>query len=224
SKISSSHSSVFEGQFRYKKHKYNKDQGLLTQTDDMPICSVLVRVRSYWSGSGGSRWSFRTNTDANGNFFATLSWEVPQYIWISAHPLIYFWGPTSANRVIKVSDPTPTSYLTWRDPIDTTIFLLPRVQGGVEMFYTNTDTFDFGTMYVDSFISGTNPQPKSGAANIFETYLHARTFMSPAPTWPLRCLWEPGYDTTGYRSDTIRVSGNYPSNTDEWDDDILLHE
>lgn len=70
----------FKGQFRYKKHKYNKDQGLLTQTEDIPICSVLVRVRSYWSGSGGSRWSFRTNTDNDGKFLATLSWEVPPNI------------------------------------------------------------------------------------------------------------------------------------------------
>jgi len=86
----------FKGQFRYKKHKYNKDQGLLVQTDDMPICSVLVRIRSYWASSGGSHWTIRTNTDANGNFFATLSYEVPQNIHIYAHPVIYFWG---ANTV-----------------------------------------------------------------------------------------------------------------------------
>lgn len=221
----------FKGQFRHKKHKYNKDQGLLTQTDDMPICSVLVKVRSYWSGSGGSRWSFRTNTDNNGNFLATLSWEVPSNIWIRAHPLIYFWGPTPTNRVIKVSDPTPTSYLTWRDPIDTTIFLLPRVQGGVDSFFTSTDTFNFGTMYVDSFISGTNPQPKSGAANISQSYLHARTFMSPPPTRPLRVMWEPGHDAgtamnmlyTAH-NDTIWVKAVQDTNTDEWDDDVLLHE
>jgi hypothetical protein len=51
----------FKGQFRYKKHRYDKSQGLLTQTDDEPIANLIVRVRSYWSGSGGSRWTFRTN-------------------------------------------------------------------------------------------------------------------------------------------------------------------
>ncbi len=99
----------FNGQFRYKKHQYNKDQGLLAETVAMPICSVLVRVRAYWSGQG-TIWTIRTNTDANGYFHATLSWEVPQNINIYAHPIIYFWGPTPANKVIKVSDPTPTIF------------------------------------------------------------------------------------------------------------------
>jgi len=54
--------------------------------------------------------------------------------------------------------------------------------------------------------------------------------MSPAPTRPLRCLWEPGYNAwTGMDSlclDTVRINGNtaLEGGTDEWDDDILLHE
>ncbi len=49
--------------------------------------------------------------------------------------------------------------------------------------------------------------------------------MSPPPSWPLRVMWEPGYDTTTkYKStDTIFVHGD-TSDTDEWDDDVLLHE
>ncbi len=176
-----------DGQFRYKKHQYNKDQGLLTQTVDMPICSVLVRIRTYWSGQG-TIWSYRDAGDENGCFACTLSWEVPVNINIYAHPMIYFWGPSRTDLKIKVSDPTPTSYITWRDPLDTTIFLLPRIQGGVDTIWTGTNTYDFGTMYVDSFKLSVVTQPKSGAANISQTYRHARTFMSPPLVWSLRIL------------------------------------
>jgi len=193
----------FNGQFRYKKHQYNKNQGLLAQTVDMPICSVLVRVRAYWSGQG-TIWTIRTNTDANGYFHATLSWEVPQDTFIYAHPLVYFWGPTPANRVIKVSNPTPP-FSIYRDPLDTTIWFLPRVQGGCDTIWTGTDTYDFGTMYIDSFIAGTNLQPKSGAANISQTYLHGRTFMSPPPSWPLRVMWEPGYENFNYHFENKKI-------------------
>jgi hypothetical protein len=83
-------------------------------------------------------------------------------------------------------------------------------------------------MYVDSFKTGVVTQPKSGAANISQTCFHARTFMEPSPTTPLRILWEPGYDTTTkYNYDTIWVQGEPTApiqNTDEWDDDKLLHE
>ncbi|MEO0138230.1 MAG: fibronectin type III domain-containing protein, partial [candidate division WOR-3 bacterium] len=205
-----------------KKHLYNKENGLLTQSVDMPICSVLVRVRAYWSGQG-TIWTIRTNTDANGYFHATLSWEVPQNIFIYAHPIVYIWGPTPSNCKILVSDPTPP-FSIYRDPLDTTIWFLSRVQGGVDTIWTGTNTYDFGTMYIDSFVSGINPQPKSGAANIYEIYLHARTFMEPPPSWPLRILWEPIYaHGTAYRNDTIWVHGD-TSDTDEWDDDVLLHE
>jgi len=224
---------LFKGQFRYKKHLYNKDQGLLTQTEDMPICSVLVRVRAYWL-TQGTIWTSRTSTDANGNFRAILNHHVPVDSNIYAHPMVYFWGPESANLIIKVSDPTPIEYPAWRDPLDQTIFLLPRVQAGVDTIWTSTDSFDFHTMYIDSFISGSVPQPKSGAANINQVCLHARTlaFINPPPSRPLRVMWDTGYDFGSAMNmlhsqcnDTIWIKGNTALNgPDEWDDDQILHE
>ncbi len=83
-------------------------------------------------------------------------------------------------------------------------------------------------MYVDSFKPSVVLQPKSGAASISQTYLHARTFMNPPPTRPLRVMWEPGYGgyngVTAFRNDTIWVKAVQDTNTDEWDDDVLLHE
>jgi len=56
--------------------------------------------------------------------------------------------------------------------------------------------------------------------------------MSPPPSWPLRVMWEPGYeygtyfkrDTLTPIEDTIHVYAINTEDTDEWDDDVLLHE
>ena len=46
----------------------------------------------------------------------------------------------------------------------------------------------------------------------------------PPPTPPLTVIWKPNYTcTTAYSQDTIRVQGD-TTDTDEWDDDVLLHE
>lgn len=61
----------FKGQFRYLKHKYKPTSGLIDSTTDNPIQNAVIRVRCYWSGSGGNRWSNRTETDESGNFFSS---------------------------------------------------------------------------------------------------------------------------------------------------------
>jgi hypothetical protein len=69
----------FKGQFRYLKHKYIPTSGILIDsTFDNPIKNAVIRVRCYWNGNVGNRWSFRTETNEYGNFLAVLSWEVPQ--------------------------------------------------------------------------------------------------------------------------------------------------
>jgi len=210
---------TFIGTWNYQDHIYNKDNGLLWSYAVKPVKTAEVGIRAYWSGQGQVfvGWGM---TDANGNF--TIQTELIPYgaTNVRAFPLLYAWGPERFSEKIKVSNP---SSQTWANPRDATIWRLARSDNPPANNVVPGGTCNFGVCYPETATTS-RPQPRSGSVNILETYLHARAFMSPAPTWPLRCLWESGYDTTGYRNDTIWVSGNYPSNTDEWDDDILLHE
>lgn len=82
---------------------------------------------------------------------------------------------------------------------------------------------DFGVCYPET-ATANRVQPKSGAVNILETYLAAREIVPTPPDSLSTAVWEPAYDcTTGYAAHTIWVRGD-TTDSDEWDDDVLLHE
>jgi hypothetical protein len=221
SKEGSKYTFVFSGQWKYKKHAYNKDQGLLTATQDALVRQSKVRVRAYWLGSG-TNW-YACYTDVNGNF-AVTGYDIPIDRNIYTHPILYTWN---YDNIVKVSDPTPSTS-TWRDPADTTIWYLNRAGSNVDTVWGGSGGHSFGSVYPESLKTGIT-QPKSGAVNIYEALLTGYkklvpTYTNAATLGPVRALWEPGYNSsTGYIRDTIWVLGS-SYDTDEWDDMVLLHE
>ena len=222
---------TFIGTWNYQDHLYNKDNGLLWSYSVKPVKTAEVGIRAYWLGQGQIfvGWG---STDNNGNF--TITTELIPYgaTNVRAFPILYAWGPDRFNEKIKVSDPD-TSISTWKNPRDRTLWFLPRPTGTPANYVIPGGTCNFGVCYPETATTAIT-QPRSGAVNILETYLHARTFMSPPPTRPLRVMWEPGYNHTTAmnmlytaHNDTVWVQGEAGSpyfNTDEWDDDVLLHE
>jgi hypothetical protein len=221
---------TFIGTWRYQDHLYNKDNGLLWSYAVKPVKTAEVGIRAYWLGQGQIfvGWG---STDSSGNF--TITTELIPYgaTNVRAFPILYAWGPDRFNEKIKVSDPD-TSISTWKNPRDRTIWWLPRPTGTPANYVTPGGTCNFSICYPETATAAIT-QPRSGAANILETYFHARTFTSPPPTSPLRIMWEPGYDTITCMNmlytthdDSIWVCGESDSagGTDEWDDDILLEE
>ena len=109
------------------------------------------------------------------------------------------------------------------NPRDPTVWRLSRSDRPPAEVLVPGGDCDFGVCYPETATTN-RVQPKSGAVNILESYLAAREVVPTAPVSPLTAVWEPGYDcSTGYSDRTIEVRGNL-ADTDEWDDDVLLHE
>jgi hypothetical protein len=164
----------------------------------------------------------------NDTGYFCITFDIPQYsTGCKAYPIIYPSGPNPSSPKINVSDPNISQPDYWKDSDDPTLFIMREL--GVPTYHdylANAFPCTLGVIWTDTFPEVA--QPQSGCVNIYQIYLNARETLGTDPSWPLRILWEPGYDsTTGYRSDTIWVIGepNTPIiNTDEWDDDVLLHE
>lgn len=111
--------------------------------------------------------------------------------------------------------------------------VLNRAGSNVDTVWGGSGGHDFGGVYPESLKTGIT-QPQSGAVNIYEALLTGYkklvpTYTSSATLGSVRALWEPGYSGypgtgTCYRGDTIWVKGDILTNTDEWDDMVLLHE
>lgn len=218
----------FYGWWRYKDHNYNKDQGLLATAVKHPIGNGKTRLlMTYMYNTVYYRVLTDYDVTDDSGFFC-ITFDIPQgSTGCKAYPIIYPSGPDPSSPKINISDPDITQPDYWKDSDDPTLFIMQEL--GVPTYHdylANALPCTLGVIWTDTFPQVA--QPKSGCINIYETYLHARTFMNPQPNWPLRILWEPGYDTsTYYRNDTIKVIGepNVPiEDTDEWDDDVLLHE
>jgi len=220
----------FYGQWWYKDHNYNKDQGLLATAVKRPIKNGKARLlMTYMHNSVYYRVLTDYNVTDDSGYFC-ITFDIPQgATGCKAYPIVYPSGPVPSSPKINVSDPNITQPDYWKDTDDQTLFIMREL--GVPTyhdFYANGIPCTLGVIWTDTFPQVS--QPQSGCINIYETYLHARTFMSPPPTRPLRCLWEPGYSAwTGMDSlilDTVWICGDtaIATGTDEWDDDILLHE
>jgi len=196
--------------------------------DTVKTCKARCLIR-YTEGTNTyySYFNNWTTTDDSGKFQLTFNVN-PLWTACRVYPVVFPSGPEPANPVINVSDPDITIFSYWKDPDDTTLYIMREDgTGKIRPFSPDTYTVDLGWVWTDT--CPPYPQPHSGCINIYETYLHARTFMYPPPTRPLRCLWEPGYlAITGMDSlilDTVWINGSDTlGGTDEWDDDILLHE
>ncbi|MEO0183134.1 MAG: T9SS type A sorting domain-containing protein [candidate division WOR-3 bacterium] len=218
---------TFDGYWKFKDHLYNKDQGLLADAIKKPVKNARARIYITYQISGVPYRYVSEQCITNENGYFSITTELPNSFELGkAFAVVYpaGGGPDTASPVINVSDPNPHQPSYKRDPLDPTLYVILNLY--YKEFYPNSLLVHFDTVYADTYPAV--GQPESGCLNIYETYLHARTFMSPPPGWPLRVMWEPGYDSaTAYRNDTIWVIGE-PSvpieDTDEWDDDVLLHE
>jgi len=219
---------IFTGIWRYKNHSYNKDQGLLASAITKPIPQIKARVfMTYWYGGVVRRVTFDyATTDSNGWFQISDSFVPYGAENLRACPVIYPSGPNPANPMINVSDPDITILSYWKDLDDSTLFVMREL--GIATMHLVDDTvtgnieFDFDTIWTDTFPQVA--QPQSGSINIYENYLYATTLVDPPPSSSLRILWETVYTHgTQYNQDTIWIHGD-TSDTDEWDDDVLLHE
>ncbi|MGB3480412.1 MAG: hypothetical protein WBB67_14785 [bacterium] len=216
----------FYGQWWFKDHNYNKDQGLLATAVKRPIKNGKARLlMTYMYSSNYYRvLSNYDATDDSGYFH--IIFDIPQgATGCKAYPVIYPSGPYPNVPMVMLSDPNIAQPDYWKDIDDPTFFIMREL--GVPTyhdFYANAIPCSLGVIWTDTFPQ--SAQPQSGCINIYETYLHARIITPEEPYWQLRVMWEPGYDTTTkYKStDTIFVCGNTTSNDDEWNDDILLHE
>ncbi|HEX7319414.1 MAG TPA: hypothetical protein VF399_03535 [bacterium] len=219
---------TFDGKWRFKDQKYDKTNGLLADADKKAINGARARVLACYTCHGAhSILSRQCTTDTTGYFSVTMNIADACTLG-KAYAIVYpcGGGTDTAYPMIKVSDPTPTSWHYNKDPLDTTLYVIKNMY--YEEFYSTSTPIHFDSVYADTYPEVA--QPQSGCINIYETYLHARTFMDPAPTRSLRCLWEPGYSAwTGMDSlvlDTVWINGNnnIEGGSDEWDDDVLLHE
>jgi|GEM_PF-1137419 len=224
----------FYGQWWFKDHKYNKTQGLLADADKKPIKKGKARLlMTYWNGGFNRVLSNYDATDDSGYFHITFDIPAGAYN-CRAYAVIYPSGPDPSSPKLNVSDSNWTIADYWKDSDDPTLYAVRENGVPPPHDYDNTsDPCTLGVIWTDTFPAYS--QPHSGSINIYEIYLHARTFMSPPPTRPLRVMWEPGYThgtamnmTYPANDDTIWVTAdaNTPpdKSTDEWDDDILLDE
>jgi len=218
---------IFNGQWKYKKHGYSKDLGLLTSAQDAMIDQCKVRIRAYWLGSGGNRW-YTCYTDGNGNFSA-FGYDLPTTQFIYSHPILYLWN---YDNTVKVTTPT-ASVSIWRDPIDDYVWFLTPAVNKVDTTYGTVGSCNYGVVYPESLKTGIT-QPRSGAVNIYSALLNGYKYLVPAYiTTPVvttvTAVWTVNYvayTNTFYSlsNKTIYVLGSATTNTDEWDDQVLFHE
>jgi len=182
-------SKTFYGHWHYKNHYYNKDQGLLgdAKRDTVKHCRARYLIR-YTEGSNVyySYFNQKCITDDSGYFFITINVN-PSWTSCRVYPVLFPCGPDLNNPVINVSDPNITIPDYWKDPDDPTLYIMREDgTGKIRPFTPNGDTLALGWVWTDTFPLCT--QPHSGCINIYETYLHARTFMEPPPTRSLRII------------------------------------
>ena len=225
-----SFSKTFDGKWKFKDHLYNKDQGLLGDAVKKAINQVRARVLvSYFVGSTIRRLTRQCVTDSTGYF--SVAMNVPDAFTLGrAYAIIYPCGGGSdtASPMISVSDPNNTQPSFVKDPLDSTLYAIRNMY--YKDFNPNVTPVHFDSVYADTYPEVA--QPQSGCINIYETYLSARIMLAPPPVRFSRIMWEPGYPeqtfmnmTDSLNSDTIWIRGDTVEfGTDEWDDDVLLHE
>ena len=225
---------VFEGQWLYKDHKYDKNGGLLADYEIKPVKNAKARLMlQYYLGTTIRDLTAYCTTNDTGGF--TITYDIDASVSQGdCYPIIYPSGPDPDNPAVSVSDPNITISSYWKDYDDPSLF--PMRENGTptpHLFYVNTITKSLGKLWTDTFPAFT--QPQSGCINIYQTLVKGYDYLVPTYTSSsvlkkVRAMWEPGYPGypgTCYRGDTIWVKGDtlLPDiDTDEWDDMVLLHE
>ncbi|MEO0216367.1 MAG: hypothetical protein ABIL14_05080, partial [candidate division WOR-3 bacterium] len=176
---------TFDGYWKFKDHLYNKDQGLLVDAIKKPVKNARARIYITYQISGVPYRYVSEQCITNENGYFSITTELPNSFELGkAFAVVYpaGGGPDTATPVINVSDPNPHQPSYKRDPFDPTLYVILNLY--YKEFYPNSLPVHFDTVYADTYPAV--GQPESGCLNIYETYLHARTFTTPPPTWPLR--------------------------------------
>ena len=222
------------GTWKFKKHSVDSASGISTTPVDKPMRRVFV---DFWERleSGANQYLARNKTDNDGVYSVSASLD-PGIYYHCVFPVVLCDGPSTTYpdgyRII-----VKTAFRNQWPPEYTSEFLKVWKYHltGVIIPY-NQPTVDFGTHYFwEDSLYPTTYQPSGGAANIYDDLLKGYEFVRDTMQEPLlasvRAFWEPRVrfipGVSSYRSDTIFVTGNPDTlehNTDEWDDDILLHE
>ncbi len=196
---------IVQGIWNYRDHAYTKEFGLELSTTDRPVRSAVTYVRVY--GPGGPYWWGPSLTYENGSF------TISEYWWLDGIGLTtWIWaeGPVvHPASLMHVRNKQGRQY---------------RFEGNSGNSTVPTDiTINLGTSY---------PEGDSTAAmNIYDVLFQGWTKIPGNKPWAhdLKVFWEPGYmppdSVTAYYPDTetIHLIGAIPK-TDEWDDDVILHE
>lgn len=232
---------TISGTIAYKKHLYDKIDGLDTATINMPLRNTKVWIRGYWFGSGGSHYYGPDITDDNGRYSITVQGvNTPGYF----IPLVWLRGPNTPpgsqdfDRIKLYSDSLTFSFIPACEDSQNW-----RFRSKLETLWVSTN---IGTKYcgeypTDGQLWPNNQWPRSGAANIYDNLLSAYRFLRDSSyttgdtLYRVVAKWEPDYEHAtgiamdyGQTVDTIYITGDtigqHSSWHDEWDDWSSLHE
>lgn len=142
------HNITIKGTFKYKKHLYDKIDGLDTATIDMPLRNARVWIRGYWWGSQGNHYYGPEITDNNGQFSHTIQVDsLPGYF----IPLVWLRGPNTPpgsqdfDRIKLYSDSLKFSFIPASE--DTQNW---RFRSKLETLWVSTD---IGTKYCGEYLT-----------------------------------------------------------------------
>jgi hypothetical protein len=224
-----------KGYFKFKKHQYDTT-GLDTTTVDTPIRRAMIWV---WENAPTPTYLGKCLTDSIGYFEKKVEamGSGAHHVFVVVHTTGPNFMAPEAYKIKVISDtveqfPSSPAEKYWRENTDPKIVY----NGGT----ANFGEYFFGTrhgLYPD------NPQPRSGAANIFNALLYGYEFLvdslslaTPPYSLYAYAIWEEGYHSPGrwtscyVGNDSIKICAGkqYGTgdqlNTDEWDDDVILHE
>lgn len=225
---------TFSGNWHFKDHQYNKDQGLLASAVAKHVSSAKARVfLTYWyEGTLYRRvTTAKAWTNSDGSFTVIDNLVPSGSTLLKAGPVIYPSGPLTTEQ-IKITDPNIAEPTWWKDKDDSTLFVMRELGNlGASIIHdvaanvSGDINYSFGDVWTDTFPQAR--QPNSGAINIYQTVLHALSFTSPPCPDTMRVYWEPGYDSSTFylfNSNRMFVTGDTITDTDEWDDDNIYHE
>jgi len=191
---------TISGTIVYKKHLYDRIDGLDTATINMPLRNVKVWIRGYWDGSGGSHYYGPDITNDDGEYSITVQGvNTPGYF----IPLVWLRGPNTPpgaqdfDRIKLYSDSLKFSFIPASEDSQNW-----RFRGKIEslLVSTNIGTLCCGEYLTDGQLWPDNQWPRSGAANIYDNLLSAYRFLRDSSytngdtLYRVVAKWEPDYE------------------------------
>ena len=203
------------GRWRYYDHKYSRETGLRVDSDQdtMPIRACEIEVFDNGDDDHSYPWVSWGSTYTNPSGYFILTRDLPNHgSWYRIKIVLRAKGPSAMFPKFRVM--TPTGDTIWEYE---SMHTVPPELGG----YFN--------LYPPRYDAVSNRQPISGAWNIYDVMYRASQ-RAGYPSYPkiVTARWGRG-DTAGtyFKEPTdiyIRGKNDDPRGSDEWNDDVILHE